>query len=220
MSKRVLVVYRELARLQPYLAALVAAGLDPAPFLAGPVASISGFDGLVLVGGTDVDPMLYGEVRRPETDAPDSERDAVEYSLLGHALVQDLPVLAICRGLQLVNVFHGGTLIQHLNPPERHSQPDGDRSLPAHAVTIQPGTLLSGIAGTATWQVNSRHHQAVKTLGTSLRVSAVDAGDGTVEALERPDKRFLLAVQWHPEDQAPRDPEQQKIFQAFSAAVA
>ena len=205
--------------MQPYLAALVAAGLDPVQVVAGPAASISGFDGLVLVGGSDVDPMLYGEVRQPETDPPDNERDASEFSLLEHALAQDLPVLAICRGLQLVNVFHGGTLIQHLNPPERHSRADGDRSLPAHAVTIQPGTLLFGISGRGTWQVNSRHHQAVKTLGKGLRVSAVDSEDGMVEALEQPDKRFMLAVQWHPEDQAPRDPEQAKIFQAFGAAL-
>ena len=189
MSKQILVVYRELDRLQPYLAALSAAGLDAVPVVADPAASLSGFDGLVLVGGSDVDPMLYGEIRQPETDAPDADRDAAEFSLLEHALAQDLPVLAICRGLQLVNVFHGGTLVQHLKPSERHSKADGDHSLPAHAVTILPGTLLSGIAGAAAWQVNSRHHQAVKTLGKSLRVSAVDKEDGTVEALERPDKR-------------------------------
>jgi putative glutamine amidotransferase len=217
--KRTLVVYRELSRLQPYLAALAAAGLDAVPVVAGPGASLSGFDGLVLVGGTDVDPMRYGETPQPETDPPDGERDAAEFTLLEQALAQDLPVLAICRGLQLVNVFHGGTLIQHLNSAARHSKADGDRSLAAHAVTIQPGTLLSSIAGTPTWQVNSRHHQAVKTLGKGLRVSAVDAQDGVVEALERPDKRFLLAVQWHPEDQAPRDPQQAKLFQAFGAAV-
>lgn len=220
MSKRALVVYREIERLQPYLAALAAAGVEPKPVVASPRASLSSLDGLVLVGGSDVDPMRYGEAPQAETEAPDHERDAAEFSLLEQALLQDLPVLAICRGLQLVNVFHGGTLIQHLNPVERHSRTEGDRGLPAHAVTIHPGTLLFGIAGTGTWQVNSRHHQAVRTLGQGLRVSAVDAQDGTVEALERPDKRFLLAVQWHPEDQAPRDAEQAKIFQAFSAAVS
>ena len=219
VSKRILVVYREIARLPPYVAALVAAGLDPAPVVAGPAAALAGFDGLVLVGGTDVDPMRYGEARQPETEAPDSERDAIEFSLLAYALAQDLPVLAICRGLQVLNVFHGGSLIQHLNPPDRHQRTDGDRSMAVHAVTIDPDSLLFAIAGTRTWQVNSRHHQAVKSVGEGLRVSAVDADDGTVEALERPDKRFMVGVQWHPEDQAPKDREQAKIFQGFGAAV-
>jgi putative glutamine amidotransferase len=219
VSKRILVVYREIARLPPYLAALVAAGLDPVPVVAGPAAALDGFDGLVLVGGTDVDPVQYGEARQPETDAPDGERDAIEFSLLEFALAQDLPVLAICRGLQVLNVFHGGNLIQHLNPPDRHQRTDGDRSRAVHAVTIDPDTLLFAIAGTRTWQVNSRHHQAVKSVGKGLRVSAVDAEDGTVEAIERPDKRFVVAVQWHPEDQAPMDREQSKIFQSFGAVV-
>ena len=219
MSKRVLAVYTEIARLGPYVKALIAAGLDPVPLAAGPLPSLPAFDGLVLLGGSDVDPIRYGETRQPETETPESERDAVEFSLLETALERDLPVLAICRGLQLVNVFHGGTLIQHLNPPERHRQTDGDHGLPVHAVTIEPETLLSKIAGTRTWQVNSRHHQAVKTVGKKLRVSARDSEDGTVEALERPDKRFVLAVQWHPEDQAPRDPGQARIFQAFGEAV-
>lgn len=219
MSGRTLVLYREIARLQPYLAALGAAGVDPVLAVAGPLASLSGFDGLVLVGGTDVDPIRYGEAPQPETEAPDRERDAIEFALLEHALERDLPVLAICRGLQLLNVFHGGSLIQHLNPPGRHQRTDGHHGLPAHAVTILPGTLLFTVAGTETWQVNSRHHQAVRTVGKSLRVSAVDAEDGTVEALERPDKRFVLAVQWHPEDQAPVDPEQAKIFERFAAAL-
>jgi putative glutamine amidotransferase len=219
VSKRALVIYREIARLQPYLAALSSAGLDPVPAVAGPLASLSGLDGLVLVGGTDVNPTRYGETRQPETETPDDERDAIEFALLEQALERDLPVLAICRGLQLVNVFHGGSLIQHLNSSERHQRPEGDHGLTAHEVTIVPGTVLCAIAGTPKWQVNSRHHQAVKTLGKGLRVSAVDTGDGTIEALERPDKRFVLAVQWHPEDQAPRDPEQAKIFQGFAAAV-
>ncbi len=160
-----------------------------------------------------------GEARQPETEAPDSERDAIEFSLLEYALAQDLPVLAICRGLQVLNVFQGGSLIQHLNPPDRHQRTDGDRSVAMHAVTIDPDSLLFTIAGTRTWQVNSRHHQAGKGVGKGLRVLAVDAEDGTVEALERPDKRFVVGVQWHPEDQAPKDREQAKIFQGFGAAV-
>jgi len=213
-------VYRDASRLGPYAAALAAAGGEATPVVSGPAVSLAGYGGLVLVGGTDVDPARYGEIRHDATEPPDSERDAVEFSLLEDALAQDLPVLAICRGLQLVNVFHGGSLIQHLDPPDRHSRTDGDRSLPVHDVAIEPGSLLSTIAGTSTWKVNSRHHQAVKTVGQGLRVSAIDPEGGTVEALERPDKRFLLAVQWHPEDQAPRDPGQARIFEAFRRAVS
>lgn len=181
--------------------------------------SLSDFDGLLLTGGGDIDPALYQETKRPETDTPDDERDSIELSLVREALERDLPILAICRGLQLLNVYHGGSLIQHLNSSARHQRIDGDRGLPAHAVIIQPGTLLSSIAGTGIWQVNSRHHQAANTIGKALRISARDAEDGTVEALERPDKRFVLAVQWHPEDQASQDAEQGKIFRAFWAAL-
>jgi putative glutamine amidotransferase len=214
-----LVPYSEIAGVRPYEDALVAAGIDPAACPVSHPLSLSDFDGLVLTGGVDIDPALYQQTRRRETETPDDERDSMELSLLREALERDLPILAICRGLQLLNVYHGGSLIQHLNSSARHQRIDGDRSLPAHAVIIQPGTLLFSIAGTGIWQVNSRHHQAANTIGKVLRISARDAEDGTVEALERPDKRFMLAVQWHPEDQAPLDAEQAKIFRAFRAAL-
>lgn len=219
MSKQVLVVYREAGKIHPYERALVAAGLSPTLLPANGPLSLHDFGGLVLTGGSDVDPALYGEPKHPETDEPDSPRDAVEATLLEEALALDLPVLAICRGLQFLNVYHGGTLIQHLDSLNRHSRGDGDRSRPVHPVIIEPDTLLATIAGAPTWQVNSRHHQAAKTPGKHLRISAVDPDDGTIEALERPDKRFVLAVQWHPEDQARNDPEQARIFQHFAAAV-
>jgi putative glutamine amidotransferase len=116
-------------------------------------------------------------------------------------------------------VSQGGTLIQHLNPPHRHQRTDASPELPVHPVTIEPATLLSTIAGTDTWQVNSRHHQAVRTVARNLRVSAFDPEDRTVEALEHPDRRFVLAVQWHPEDQVRSDLGQLTIFQNFSAAI-
>lgn len=218
-SKQVLVVYREAGRIQPYEQALVAGGLNPVLISADGPASLRDFGGLVLTGGSDVDPALYAEAKHPETEEPDPARDALEASLLEEALTRDIPVLAICRGLQFLNVFHGGTLIQHLDSVERHSRGTGDRTLPVHPIRIEPGTLLFGIAGGPTWQVNSRHHQAVKTIGQNLRVSATDADDGTIEALERPDKRFVLAVQWHPEDQARNDPGQARIFERFASAV-
>jgi putative glutamine amidotransferase len=107
----------------------------------------------------------------------------------------------------------GGTLIQHLNSPNRHQRTDASRELPVHPVTIEPDTLLSAIAGTDTWQVNSRHHRAVRTIAGS------DPEDRTVEALDHPDRRFVLAVQWHPEDQVRVDPGQWNIFRSFGAAI-
>ena len=108
-------------------------------------------------------------------------------------------------------------LIQHLDP--RHERSDSSRELPVHAVTIQPDTLLSGIAGRDSLQVNSRHHQAVRRVAGNLRVSASDPEDRTIEALEHPGRRFVLAVQWHPEDQARVDSGQLKIFRSFGAAI-
>jgi putative glutamine amidotransferase len=219
VNKQVLVIYREADRVLPYRDALVAAGLNPVLREANRPLSLYGSEGLVLTGGPDVDPGLYGETRREETEQPDGERDALEASLLEEALAQDLPILAICRVLQILNVSQGGTLIQHLNPPHRHQRTDASRELPVHPVTIEPDTLLATIAGTDTWQVNSRHHQAVRTIAGNLRVSAFDPEDRTVEALEHPDRRFVLAVQCHPEDQARIDPGQLNIFRSFGAAI-
>ena len=219
MNKRVLVIYREADRVLPYRDALLAAGLDPVMREANRPLSLGDSAGLVLTGGSDVDPALYGEPRQAETEPPDEERDALEASMLEKALAQDLPILAICRGLQILNVSQGGTLIQHVAPLHRHERSDVSHELPVHPVTIQPDTLLSTIAGTNTWEVNSRHHQAVRTVAGNLRVSAFDPEDCTIEALEHPDRRFVLAVQWHPEDQARIDPGQLKIFQSFGAAL-
>jgi len=219
LNKQVLVIYREADKVAPYRDALLAAGVNPVLQEANSSLSLNGFEGLVLTGGPDVDPVLYGESRQVATDQPDRERDAVEASLIKEALARDLPVLAICRGLQILNVCQGGTLIQHLLPPQRHQRTDTRRDQAVHEVSIEPGTLLAKIAGANTWQVNSRHHQAVKTVAGNLRVSAVDPEDGTVEALEHPERRFVLAVQWHPEDQALVDPGQLEIFRSFGSAL-
>lgn len=219
LNKPVLVIYREADRIGPYRDALLAAGVNPVMREANGPLSLAGFGGLILTGGSDVDPASYGESPQSETEPPDAERDIVETSLIEEALAQDLPILAICRGLQMLNVSQGGTLIQHLNPADRHEQSDGKRELPVHPVTIQPGTLLRSIAGTDTWQVNSRHHQAVRKVAPNLRVSAFDPADRTIEALEHPDRRFVLGVQWHPEDQARVDSGQLKLFQSFGAAA-
>jgi gamma-glutamyl-gamma-aminobutyrate hydrolase PuuD len=173
----------------------------------------------LLTGGSDVDPARYGEPASPETQPPDPERDAVEAALIDEALARDLPVLAICRGMQLLNVHRGGSLIQHLPGAARHVRRTSDRSLPAHRVVIEPGTLLASIAKRETWDVNSRHHQAVARLAPGLRVCARDPEDGTVEAIELPVRRYVLGVQWHPENQVSEDSGQRKLFQSFVGAL-
>jgi putative glutamine amidotransferase len=179
--------------------------------------SLDGFHGLVLTGGTDVDPVLYGEPRQPETDAPDVGRDAAECVLLAQAIERDLPVLAICRGMQLLNVYHGGTLIQHIPPERRHWTRGVDH---VHEADVAPASLLGRSVGVARLGVNSRHHQAVKHLGEALIVTGRAPEDETIEAIERPSSGFVLGVQWHPEDLAATIPAQRAIFAAFTAACA
>jgi putative glutamine amidotransferase len=218
MPKQVLIPFRHPNKVKAYESAARAGGMDPLPVLVGDPMPFDDAAGLLLIGGTDVNPKRYGEETRPETDAPDDERDQVELDLIHAALARDLPILAICRGLQILNVYHGGTLNQHL-AAIKHDPEKDDHSGPAHEVQFSPGSRLARIAGTAGWQVNSRHHQAVARVGDDLDVSARDSEDGVVEGLERRDKRFVVAVQWHPEDQIVRYPEQLRLFQSFAAAL-
>src|SRR6185437_3034285 len=216
---RVLIPYRHAGKVKPYDDAVRAGGAEAVAVSASLPISLDGFTGLLLMGGTDVNPQRYGEAAQAETDPPDDERDDVELALIRDAIGKDLPIFAICRGLQILNVFHGGTLIQHLPSAEGHHQVrNEDNARPVHDVVIEPNTLMASIAGMSHWQVNSRHHQAVKKIGAGLRVSARDEQDGAIEALERPDKSFVIAVQWHPEDQIALCPEQLKLFQRFAEA--
>jgi len=204
----------------PYADALRAASLEPVILAPGAAVSLDGMAGLMLMGGSDVNPARYGEQRRAETDDPDDLRDELELRLIAEALERDLPVLAICRGLQILNVQHGGTLVQHLEPVERHQRRSTDLSLPAHAIEIERGSILSRIAREVPrWEVNSRHHQAIARLGKGLRVTARHPDDGVVEAVERPDKRFVVGVQWHPENQSAVREEQAGLFRAFADAL-
>ena len=204
---------------EPYAEALRAAGMEPVIVAPGQEASLDGIAGLMLMGGSDVDPAAYGAARHPETDVPDELRDQLELRLIAEALERDLPILAICRGLQILNVHHGGTLVQHLQPVDRHRQRNKDLSLPAHPIEIERGSLLGRIARAHSGDVNSRHHQAVERLGGGLRVTAKHPEDGVIEAVERPDKGFVVGVQWHPENQSPVREEQARLFRAFADAL-
>jgi len=190
----------------PYRKALSAVDVQPVES----AAALADLDGLLLAGGSDIDPALFGAKRNPKTGDPDHERDKLEIALLREALDRDLPVLAICRGLQLLNVAQGGTLVQHV---EGHRCPDQQE---VHRIAIAAGSKLKSVLEVEEFVVNSRHHQCVDRIGTGLVVVA-KAPDSLIEALELPGKRFVLAVQWHPEDR--RDGIDARLFQAFRDAA-
>jgi putative glutamine amidotransferase len=176
---------------------------DGVPLLVPPGAAyeetLDVVDGLIFSGGSDLDPELYGEQAHPETDGWVRERDDFELGLMQAALARDVPLLAICRGSQVLNVALGGDLEQHV--PDRvetnvHKETPG--VFAEHDVDVLPGTTLSSILSERT-AVKSHHHQGYGKLGSGLR-EAARAPDGTVEALEDPSKRFALGVLWHPEE--------------------
>ncbi len=208
----------------PYFQALVAVGLQPEEIelvAASDAARLRGetFDGVLFAGGEDIDPSFYGEPKRYKSVQDDSARDKFEFALLDAAMARRVPILGICRGVQMINVKFGGTLYQDLhadaNPELEHKQ-DGSRGETAHSVTVtDPESKLAG-AFRGSCRVNSLHHQAVKRLGHGLRVTA-HSEDGLVEAVEAADEYpFLMAVQWHPEEMVDQ-PEQRKIFEEFVA---
>jgi putative glutamine amidotransferase len=179
--------------------------LDPNVDRAGEV--VRAIDGILLTGGGDVSPHLYGELPHPTFHGAEPHRDALELELAVRAVELDVPVLAICRGLQVLNVALGGTLVQDV-PTAIPRAIDHSVTHPldaiAHDVHIAPATRLAGLlrpSGGARLicPVNSRHHQAVKRLADTLVVSAT-APDGVIEAIERPGSAFCVAVQWHPEN--------------------
>jgi putative glutamine amidotransferase len=167
------------------------------PRTAGAPDLLDRLDGLVLAGGADVDPGRYGEQPHPETMGLRPERDAGEFALLGEALRRDVPVLGVCRGMQVMAVHAGGRLIQHLPDEVGHQ---GHRPGPgrygSHGARFAAGSLVAALLGEAA-TVNSYHHQGVADAGTLTVTGWAD--DGSVEAVEDPDRRFALGVQWHPE---------------------
>jgi putative glutamine amidotransferase len=171
-------------------------------------------DGLVITGGPDTPPERYGQQPHPMTKPVHRRRDEFDFRCLGTALDLGLPILAICYGAQLLNIFLGGTLIQDIPSQrpsaDRHVQ-DGPRLL--HSVRIEPGTKLARCLGVTEVEVASSHHQAVDRIGRGLRVSA-RSRDGIIEGIETEDDRLILGVQWHPEELAAKHPDHLKLFQA------
>ena len=191
-------------RSDDYLNSLSAAGgraryLQPSPQVDAK-RELTNAAGLVLSGGVDVDPRLYGQRRHPEMDPPHRFRDSYEVKLLEEALRRDMPVLGICRGHQLLNVFMGGRLIQHIAGDGHRAKLEPPRSSAWHEVTLLAGSRLAAVLGDGRIRVNSRHHQGIapEMVAPGLRATALSP-DGLVEAMEGERQRWLVSVQWHPE---------------------
>jgi putative glutamine amidotransferase len=169
------------------------------PALEGVDETLDALDGIILTGGSDLDPELYDEEAHPETFGIHRLRDDAELALLHGALERDMPLLGICRGIQVINVGLGGSLLQHVPDIVGH---EGHKNDPPgefleHEVEVLPDTRLAEVLGERT-HVQSHHHQGLKEIGEGLR-EAARAEDGLVEAIEAPDKRFAIGVLWHPE---------------------
>jgi len=203
-------VWDQTAALLPmsYIEAVQRAGglatlLPPDPLLTeDPSEALEGVDGLMLAGGADIDPSSYGADPHPRTVDTVPERDAFEIAIVRGAIELDVPLLGICRGMQLINVALGGTLLQHL--PElyghdRHLASIGTFDGADHDVTLKAGSLAATVAGETVHVTKSHHHQGVDRVGEGLLVTGTDPMDGLPEAIELPGKSFILGVQWHPE---------------------
>ena len=200
-----------------YVQAVERAGGRPLlipPSDGGVEETLDAVDGLIFSGGADLDPTLYGQEPHAETFGIHQDRDRSELALLEGALERDMPVLAICRGSQVLNVARGGDLVQHLPDvvgDEKHKHTPGTFS--DHDVTLEEGTKLASVLGDRA-PVKSHHHQGFGRVGEGLRVAAL-AEDGTVEAVEDPSHRFALGVLWHPEAG-----EDMKLFEGLVEAAA
>jgi len=198
------------------------------PPVAGPRAAealLEGMDGLLLSGGSDLDPGYYGEEAVPELGVTLPERDAFEMALLEHALRRQMPILGICRGMQILNVALGGTLYQDLPSQMDHMVLLGHRQetpkwQPTHEVEVEGDSRVAEILGANELKVNSYHHQAIKDLASGL-VAVAWAPDGVIEAIESSDlaKRWLVGVQWHAEAMREAGPEHRNLFEAHVAAA-
>lgn len=200
---------------------------DAVPVVLPPVspgdvpALLDRLDGVVLSGGVDVDPALYGQAPHPKLGRVNRRRDDFELALTREALRRDVPILAICRGHQVLNVATGGTLVQDvpslIEGAVKHDG-QGPRWRHAHRVEVTAPSRLRDILGQDALAVNSIHHQAVGRVGEDLVVSARCPEDGVVEGLEMPGRRFVVSVQWHPESFWNRPDTFQRLFDAHTEA--
>jgi len=183
-------------------------------------AYLSRLDGLIMSGGLDVDPIFYGQEPQPDLGKVDQVRDAFELELVKGAREQGIPVLAICRGLQVMNVAFGGTLLQHI-PAQvanalKHEQEAVRRDALSHSVDTVQGTRLHALAGSDRMRVNTFHHQSCDDMAAGFVVSA-RALDGVIEAIEDPQHPFFVGVQWHPE-RRPMDDLTKSLFRGLVEA--
>jgi putative glutamine amidotransferase len=190
-----------------YIRAIARAGgrpllIAPTPAdLADPTELLAMLDGVLVTGGADLDPATYGQEPHAETDATSADRDSFELLLVRSAAERDLPCLGICRGMQVVNVAYGGALEQHLADRLEHDIHRGaSGEFAGHEVEVEPDSLAALAAGATRVAVKSYHHQGVARVGEGLTVTGRAQGDGTVEAIEDADRRFVLGVLWHPEE--------------------
>ena len=175
-------------------------------------------DGLLMPGGADVAPSYYGRETLPECGAVKPVRDAAEWAILQAWRGTDKPLLGICRGVQMLNVFYGGTLYQDITKQQTHLHMDfPHRGSGTHPVRVEADSALARILGVTELTVNSMHHPALETPAPGLRVTA-RSDDGFIEAVEDPARAFCVAVQWHPEHLSRTDPREQALFNAFAAA--
>lgn len=216
--------FRRHALSEYYSKAIEAAGGIPVmlPAHYGAVGEmLDRLDGLILSGGGDIDPSRFGQDLHPKSDGIDSERDTFEYAIFQEAMVRDMPVLGICRGLQLINTALGGTLFQDIAALKAHAQEHRQHSVPVHAeetfhtVTLTEGDHpLRAILGKDALDVNSFHHQGIEKLAEPL-IAIAHADDGLIEAIAYPAMTFCMAVQWHPEMLAADRPNHAGIFSTF-----
>jgi putative glutamine amidotransferase len=181
---------------------------------ASAAAAVSVLEGIILSGGGDVMPLAYGQEPHPASLLQDPARDAVELAVIRSALAKGIPILGICRGIQILNVALGGTLIQDIPSQvpgacQHYSRTEGTTGM--HTIDITPDTLLAQVLGQTSMAINSYHHQAIDKLGRGLRINA-KAKDGVIEGVESDDGRPILAMQCHPEAAAAVHPAMQALF--------
>jgi putative glutamine amidotransferase len=212
----------------PYIEALQRAGaqeaiLSPVAIAdAGGAEMLARFDGLLLLGGGDLDPVEYGHERRGEVYSVIAHRDRFEIALVRAAIELGVPTLAICRGHQVLNVARGGTLDQHITGRDGvldHGKPGVEGGASVHELELEPGSRLAEAMRVTRASCSSHHHQAVDRVGDGLRVTA-HATDGIIEGIELSGNAWIVGAQWHPEDTAADDPAQQGLFDTFVEQAA